>query len=116
MGDPEVLDLFDGDVKKFVNDVLASRQHYLKRDRVDTGDPEVEQYEYTWGERAKLEVKESDFSRWFVNCMSANPGCSKSSMTRLSTMREKKFWSPENEFLDKYLKHGNITLKINYPC
>merc|ERR1712029_1214350 len=35
--DPEVLDLFDGDVRKFVNDVLASRQHYLKRDRVDTG-------------------------------------------------------------------------------
>ena len=41
-------------------DASWNPQHYLKRDRVETGDPEVEQYEYSWGERAKLEVKESD--------------------------------------------------------
>ena len=33
----QVIELYDGDVKKFVNDVLVSRQHYLKRDRVETG-------------------------------------------------------------------------------
>jgi len=71
--DPEVLDLFDGDVRKFVNDVLASRQHYLKRDRVDTGDPEVEQYEYTWGERARLEVKESDVLKMVCELYECEP-------------------------------------------
>ena len=40
--DPEVADLFDGDTKKFVNDILVARQHYLKRDRVQGPDPEVE--------------------------------------------------------------------------
>ena len=35
--DTEVNEMFDGDVKKFVNDILVTRQHYLKKDRVDTG-------------------------------------------------------------------------------
>ena len=39
--DPEVAELFDGDTKKFVNEVLVGRQHYLKRDRVIGPDPEV---------------------------------------------------------------------------
>ena len=35
--DPEVTELFDGDLKKFVNETLVARQHYLKRERVNTG-------------------------------------------------------------------------------
>ena len=58
--DPELMELFDGDIKKFVNEVLVTRQHYLKRDKVENNDPEVEVFEYSWGERAKLEVKGSD--------------------------------------------------------
>jgi len=69
----DVTELFDTDVKKFVNDVLVSRQHYLKRDRVETGDPEVEQYEYSWGERAKLEVKESDVLRMVCELYECEP-------------------------------------------
>ena len=69
----DVTELFDADVKKFVNDVLVSRQHYLKRDRVETGDPEVEQYEYSWGERARLEVKESDVLRMVCELYECEP-------------------------------------------
>jgi len=69
----QVIELYDGDVKKFVNDVLVSRQHYLKRDRVETGDPELEQYEYTWGERARLEVKESDVFRMVCELHECEP-------------------------------------------
>jgi len=56
----EVAELFEGDVKKFVNDVLVNKQHYLKRDRIDSPDTEVEAYEYSWGERAKLELTKKD--------------------------------------------------------
>merc|ERR1712183_950253 len=56
----DVKELFDGDAKKFVNDILVGRQHYLQRVRVQGPDPEVEAYEYSWGERANLEVKKSD--------------------------------------------------------
>ena len=52
----DVKELFDGDAKKFVNDILVGRQHYLQRVRVQGPDPEVEAYEYSWGERANLEV------------------------------------------------------------
>lgn len=58
--EPEITELFEGDVKKFVNEVLVGKQHYLRRERVQGPDPEVESYEYTWGERADLEVKKSD--------------------------------------------------------
>ena len=27
---PELLDLYDGDLKKYVNDILVSKQHYLR--------------------------------------------------------------------------------------
>jgi len=57
--DPEVSELFDGDVKKFVNDILVTKQHYLKREKVQGPDPETEVFEYSWGERAKKEVRES---------------------------------------------------------
>ena len=29
--DSDALEMFDGDVKKFVNEVLVGKQHYLKR-------------------------------------------------------------------------------------
>ena len=47
--DPDVSELFDGDTKKFVNDILVGRQHYLRRDRVQGPDPEVgEGFQYKW--------------------------------------------------------------------
>jgi len=57
--DPEVSALFGGDVKKFVNEVLVGKQHYLARVRVPSHDVEQEVYEYTWGDRAEKEVKRS---------------------------------------------------------
>ena len=71
--DPELTDLFDGDIRKFINDVLVSRQHYLVRTRDDTGDPEVESYSYTWGERAKLEIKESDVLKMVCELYECEP-------------------------------------------
>jgi len=71
--DPELLALFDGDIKKFVNDVLVSKQHYLKREKVDNNDPEVEVYEYSWGERARLEVKESDVLKMVCELYECEP-------------------------------------------
>ena len=35
----DVADLFDGDVKKFINETLVGKQHYLKREKV-----QVQQY------------------------------------------------------------------------
>ena len=83
--DQEVVDLFDGDVKKFVNETLVGKQHYLRRERVQVSwgniwksnhnhylrcviiiegpDPEVEIYEYSWGERAELEVSQSHYGQ-----------------------------------------------------
>jgi len=57
--DADVNETFDNDIKKFINDVLVTKQHYLKRERVQTADAEAEVYEYSWGERAENEVKES---------------------------------------------------------
>jgi len=71
--DPDVADLFDGDTKKFVNDVLVGRQHYLKRDRVQGPDPEVEAYEYSWGERAELEVKKSEVLKMVCELYECEP-------------------------------------------
>jgi len=58
--DPEVAALFGGDVKKFVNEVLVAKQHYLARARVPHHDVDKEIYEYTWGDRAEKEVKRSN--------------------------------------------------------
>jgi len=71
--DPEVAELFDGDTKKFVNDILVGRQHYLKRDRVQGPDPEVEAYEYSWGERAEFEVKKSDVLKMVCELYECEP-------------------------------------------
>ena len=71
--DPELAELFDGDVKKFVNEVLVNKQHYLKRDKVENNDPEVEVFEYSWGERAKLEVKESDVLKMVCELYECEP-------------------------------------------
>jgi len=78
-GDPvdtvpdEVKDLFEGDTKKFVNDILVSRQHYLNRTRVQGPDPEIEAYEYTWGERATLEIKKSDIFKMVIDLYECEP-------------------------------------------
>ena len=71
--DPELLALFDGDIKKFVNDVLVTKQHYLKREKIDNNDPEVEVFEYSWGERAHLEVKESDVLKMVCELYDCEP-------------------------------------------
>jgi len=81
--DPEVAELFEGDVKKFVNDILVSRQHYLVRSREDTGDPEAEVYSYTWGERAKLEIKESDVLRLVCDVYECEPRMFKEQFDRV---------------------------------
>ena len=69
----DVKELFDGDAKKFVNDILVGRQHYLQRVRVQGPDPEVEAYEYSWGERANLEVKKSDILKMVVELYDCEP-------------------------------------------
>ena len=71
--DPELLELFDGDIKKFINEVLVTKQQYLKRDKVETNDADVEVWEYTWGERAKLEVKESDVLKMVCELYECEP-------------------------------------------
>jgi len=71
--EPEILELFEGDTKKFVNDVLCGRQHYLRREKVAGPDPEVETFEYTWGERAELEVKKSDVLRMVCELYECEP-------------------------------------------
>lgn len=58
--DPEVTALFGGDIKKFVNEVLVAKQHYLARARVPHHDVDKEIYEYSWGDRAEKEVKRSN--------------------------------------------------------
>lgn len=69
----DIKELFDGDTKKFVNDILVGRQHYLQRTRVQGPDPEVEAYEYSWGERAELEVKKSDILKMVVELYDCEP-------------------------------------------
>jgi len=71
--DPEVTELFDGDLKKFVNETLVARQHYLKRERVNTGDAEQEVYEYSWGERAEKEVKMSSVFKFVCEVYECEP-------------------------------------------
>ena len=71
--DAQVTALFDGDIKKFVNDVLVSKQHYLMRAKEDTGDPEAQVFSYTWGERARLEIKESDVLKFVCDCYECEP-------------------------------------------
>jgi len=69
--EPEVSCLFEGDIKKFVNDTLVSKQHYLKRSRVL--DVEGEQYEYAWGERARVEVKKSSILKFICEIYGCKP-------------------------------------------
>ena len=71
--DTEVIKMFDGDIKTFVNDVLVSKQHYLMRTKVETGDPEAQVFSYTWGERARLEIKESDVLKFVCDCYECEP-------------------------------------------
>jgi len=81
--DPELSELVEGDVKKFINDILVSRQHYLVKTREDTGDPEVESYSYSWGERARLEVKESDVLKMICEVYDCEPRMFKEQFDRV---------------------------------
>ena len=63
--------LFDGDMKRFVNDMLVSKQQYLKRTRVV--EVEGELYEYSWGERAEAEVKKSTVFKFVCELYSCRP-------------------------------------------
>jgi len=49
--DHEVLEMFDGDIKKFVQDTLVQKQHYLKKER-NVHIEDSEQFDYFWGDRA----------------------------------------------------------------
>jgi len=69
--EPEVSQLFDGDMKRFVNDTLVSKQQYLKRTRVV--EVEGEQYEYSWGERAEAEVKKSTVLKFVCELYGCRP-------------------------------------------
>lgn len=71
--DPELTELLDGDAKKFINETLVSKQHYLARTRDETGDPEVESYTYSWGERARLEIQESDVLKMVCEIYQCEP-------------------------------------------
>jgi len=67
----EVSQLFDGDIKRFVNDTLVSKQQYLRRTRVV--EVEGEQYEYSWGERAEAEVKKSTVLKFVCELYGCRP-------------------------------------------
>jgi len=69
--DPETNQLFDGDARRFVNDVLVNKQHYLKRTRII--EVEGEQYEYAWGERAEAEVKKSSVLKFVCELYGCRP-------------------------------------------
>jgi len=56
---PELAEIFDGDVKKYINDVLVTKQHYLRKVKKECVDAE-QVFEYMWGDRADAEVKKSD--------------------------------------------------------
>ena len=71
--DAQVTAMFDGDIKKFVNDVLVSKQHYLMRTKVETGDPEAQVFSYTWGERARQELNEKDVLSFVCECYECEP-------------------------------------------
>ena len=83
----DVKELFDGDAKKFVNDILVGRQHYLQRVRVQGPDPEVEAYEYSWGERANLEVKKSDILKMVVELYDCEPRMFKEQFDKVQEKR-----------------------------
>jgi len=81
--DPDTAELFEGDIKKFVNEVLVGKQHYLKKERVNTGDPEQEVYEYTWGERAEKEVKQSTVFKMVCDVFECEPRMFKEQMEKV---------------------------------
>merc|ERR1719483_1110417 len=69
--DLEVSQLYDGDVKRWVNDTLVSKQQYLKRIRLV--EVEGEQYEYSWGDRAEAEVKKSSVLKFVCDLYGCRP-------------------------------------------
>eukprot|EP00088_Acartia_fossae_P042360 TRINITY_DN4445_c0_g1_i1.p1 TRINITY_DN4445_c0_g1~~TRINITY_DN4445_c0_g1_i1.p1 ORF type:complete len:261 (+),score=91.20 TRINITY_DN4445_c0_g1_i1:53-835(+) len=78
----EVLELFDGDLRKFVNETLVSRQHYLKKERVVQNE-ESEQYFYLWGDRAEAEVKPSMVFKMVCGVFKCEPSMFKEQFDRI---------------------------------
>ena len=66
--------------------MLVNKQHYLKRDKLETNDPEVEVWEYSWGERAKLEVKESDVLKMVCELYDCEPRMFKEQYDKVTTV------------------------------
>jgi len=69
--EPEISRMYDGDLKRWVNDCLVSRQHYLKRTRLV--EFEEEKYEYSWGDRAEAEVKKSSVLKFVCELYGCRP-------------------------------------------
>merc|ERR1711915_704140 len=88
--DPDVADLFDGDTKKFVNDVLVGRQHYLKRDRVQGPDPE-KPMNIPGGKELNLRLRNQKFLKWCASSTSVSRGCLRNNMIRSKNWKEKMF-------------------------
>ena len=57
--DPSMVTLF-GDVKNQLIDRDWVKQRYISITKVDSDDPDNPQFEYRWGERAKLEFDKKD--------------------------------------------------------
>lgn len=95
--DQEVVDLFDGDVKKFVNETLVGKQHYLRRERVQGPDPEVEIYEYSWGERAELEVRRSHVLKMVCELYECSPKMFKEQYEKVKEKEDVDLDEDENE-------------------
>jgi len=88
MVDPDVADLFDGDVKKFINETLVGKQHYLKREKVQGPDPEVEVFEYSWGERSELEVRRSSVLKMICELYECSPRMFKEQYDKVKEMED----------------------------
>lgn len=65
--DPSIIEQF-GDIKNLINKEWCQRLHYLTCTKVDDGsDPDVQQFEYRWGERAEHEFKKSDILKFVAH-------------------------------------------------
>jgi len=80
--EPEVIEMFDGDIKKFVNDTLVIKQHYLKRERNQHVE-DAEQYDYFWGDRADAEIKQSLVFKMICEVFGCDPKMFKEQYDRI---------------------------------
>jgi len=80
--DNEVLDMFDGDMRRFVNETLVSKQHYLRKER-NIHIEDSEQFEYSWGERADAEIKQSLVFKMICEVFGCDPKMFKEQYERI---------------------------------